>query len=689
MPAFAARAWFVDNAAKGGDGNAIAPFASLADAEKASGAGDVIIVLAGVSPYAGGITLKDQQSLIGQSGDVRAALKRAAIESVTPPPSGTRPVLLVGDSHAISIAGSAYVDGVAISGAGAGAAVRIDEGRGDVSLVRVAIERTDGPAVLMHKHEGAVTFGSGTTIKVRAATTDAIAIRDSRSTVTFAEPLDITTSGARALVVEKTTKLVIASGSTLQSTDAAVLELRDVELDASFASLSASAADAGVTLARTRGRFSVSGGTIRGARRRALDIRGASNVTLRGLVLTGTGNGVADQDCSADLLVHDNVKCSAALILQDAENVVVEDVRVEGSGQVGISGRDVRKAAFRRITINGAGDELSEHAFVFRNLLGEVAFSGCTVTRSASRGLYILNDLGTSTISIDDCRFTESAQPLGQQGVLIAAEDTATMNVRVRRSTFTKLASTALHISADGSSTVDVAVSGNTFERTGGAVNLVSDERATVKFDIAGNRVSGSTVNAINVALSSNASTSTMSGTIVRNVVGANAASACRACSGISIRSGGTGTVSVNIHGNDIGQVGGSGIWAQTLGQSRLDVAIAANTLHDPIGSEASAIRVQAGAVGADRSAVCARIGGSDTLANKISGAWDQRGAIQFVNRTASVLRLSGPASAEDDAVRIWIRRHNGGASLRILRPTPPRADAIMAGYECSVPPVR
>jgi hypothetical protein len=374
------------------------------------------------------------------------------------------------------------------------------------------------------------------------------------------------------------------------------------------------------------------------------------------------------------------VRCAAAVILEDVEQVLMENVRVEGSAQLGIGGSRVRNATFRRVLVRGAGDELNEHGLVFKNLLGAVSFEECTIERSASRAMYVLNDSETSSIVIDGCRISENAPPHGQQGLLLVAEGTADMSVRVRKSTFWGLHAAAIHLLGETKSALRVEIADNEFTRTGGAVNLVADDHSQVTFDIKANRISASATTAINVAQSARSTTTSMRGTIFANTVGGG---------GISVLSGGTGTLAASIHGNQVEGVSAPGVLAHALGRSRLDVAITANALAGPASPTLGAVRVQAGSLPADSATVCAEIGGGGALSNKITGAWDPRGPIQLVNRTASRLIIADGGRAASETVAAAVGQGNGGAATRLIVSSPPRANAISLGGPCSVPAVR
>jgi Right handed beta helix region len=715
VPASAATVWFVDNTQPNGSGSEASPFATLAAAEAASGPGDAIFVRRGNGPYRGGITLKPGQALNADPAArpvIEAAGDRAAVTCAGPAVlrgialrAAGGPALAGGggalqlDDVTIDVAGagdgivlknhagSLTVRGGRITGAGSGAALQIEGESGEVTFEGTPIERTAGPALVVRKRGGAIAFGGGSPVQIKAAASDAILVEDSAAAIRFADLLTITTAGARGIAVKNGGRLSIAAGS-VDSVDAAAVELRGADLDVTLARVSASGAfDNGLALERTTGRFTVAGGTIRDARHRGVELRGAANVTLRNLAVTGSAakNGQAPADCAADLVGGDNLRCNGAVVMHDVENVTLDAVRIDGSGQLGISGHNVRGAAFRGVTIDAAGDELHEHGIVLEDVSGEIVFSGCTIRRPASRAIFIASAKGDAAVTIENCKISDVVHPLGMQAVLVISFGSSRMVLTARGNSFTNIYSSAMYVAAEGKSRIDLVATGNTFEAAGGALNVIADRGGQLTFDISKNSATGSTAIPISVASGSSSVGATMSGAITANKL---SGARCGGCTGISVKAGGTSVVGASVTRNEIERVDGSAIWAHADGRARLDVAVETNLIREPAGSGYAAIRVQAGAQPADTATVCARIGGAGIAANQIAGAWDARGAIQLVNRTRSTLRLPGlpPGGAGPAA---FVRERNGGAAVRLILAAEPRPDAIVPGAQCSIPEIR
>ena len=655
---------------------------SLAAASASSSEGDAIELAAGAEPYRGPLILKRDQTLTGSGNPVIAGGPSGAlvvrgsgvkVEGISIDVDGG------GDGIAvIDVAGTVTIAGGRITGSGQGAAVRISGGEGDVAFRGVAIDRTNGSAVAVRTRRGGAIAFEASPIRVAAGRRDGISIEEAAGSVTFAGELTIATIGARALYVKNGGSVAImAASSSLTSIDAAVAELRSVTLDIVLASVSVSRTpnahlENGLVLQRTPGRFAVSGGSIAGAKLRGIEIAHATNISLKGIALGGNAeiDGSAERCAGAD-----NLRCNAALVLHDVDGLTVEDARIDGSGQYGISGRHVRNATFRRVAISQAGDELDEHAMHFQNLGGTIRFDECSMTRSASRGLFIENATGEADVAIDKATFSHSAAPNGGQAILFEVSGDARNKLTVSGSSFADIWTTSAHISATDRAMLDVTIRDNRFERAGG-VAIVGQKEANVTIDVSSNTIGAATTAPITAQLPTAAS-GKLSGVISGNVIeGAK----CGGCDGIGVEGRGSGRVAVTISKNTVAAVDGAGIRVVVQGSGKVDAAITANTLRDPAAASPpipGAIRVQAGARPDDSGSLCALVEG-----NRISGAWP----IQVVNRTgASQLRLAGYAGKANDAAAVsaFLRSGNNGAAATVMLAQQPKENAVTGGEAC------
>ena len=173
--------WFVNTAAApGGDGRFGTPLDSLAPLQGISDpdeAGDFIFLYAGSGPYAGGMTLENDQQLIGNGVDLvvnaitvvtaagTPAITNASGNGITLASGNTIRGLTVGDTSGTDISGSAVgaltVSDVAITGSGRAFDVS-SSGALDVSLSSVTSTSSSGaPAIRLVGTSGTFTAPAG------------------------------------------------------------------------------------------------------------------------------------------------------------------------------------------------------------------------------------------------------------------------------------------------------------------------------------------------------------------------------------------------------------------------------------------------------------------------------------------------------------------------------------------------
>ena len=629
-----ARVWRVENDA------------ALAAAVSESAPGDTIELVASGTPYRTSVLLKKDQSLLGSGNPVLAAGAQPAI--VVTAPNVTIDGIAVevpgeGDGIALQdVSGGFHARNATIQGSGSGAAVRITGGEGEAAFERVAITRTKGAAVVIRRRKGgAIAFRGGSTITVSGGKADAIAIEDAGGSVTFADAITVATTGARALFAKGVGTLTISGApASFTSTNAAAVEIRGAALEATLTKVSSAGTstgylDTGAIVEHVTGRLLIAGGEIRGTKMRGIEIRHSSNISIRDFVLGANAetNGTASGNCLP--LEGTEVRCNAALVLEHVDGISLRDVRIDGSGQMGVSGSDVRNLTFERVFAAAAGNELNEHAMAFRELAGEARFVECTFQRPASRGLDVLNHTGEANISIEKSVFTAGTPPNAQQPLFVSAGGRAKLALRIADSTFTDSSMFAVHVVAGGESKVEATVRGSRFDRTGGIV-IIGEQNGSVTFDVRANRLTEGTIAPVTVTL---IGTANAAGTIAGNTI---TGASCNACGGINVE-------------------------AQV--QASLRAAIANNTLSQIDGYP---LRVQAGGRPADTATVCV-----DIRDNKIPSP------IQLVNRTsASHLLLAGYKGKGNDVAAISAFLQARTASPANVRMSQTPAENAVAGCE-------
>jgi hypothetical protein len=689
LPACAAT-WYVSGDGRGGDGSRSDPFSSLPAAEKASAAGDTIVLIRAAAPYEQGIVLKEGQTLTADetSSPILRVTKGAAVAVHDAGNIAIRGITIElvegGEGIVLTNArGTVTVQGGSVSGSGTGTAVLIDGGDAAIAFEAFPIAQSSASAVVIRRHHGpSVFFRNGSSVDVTAGTLDAISLTDNAGSYAFSDPVRIATRGARAFVATDSGTVSIAGASTLATDGATGVHIARTSVSIQLQSLTVNGliggkgvpANDGVVLDQVSGTFAVAAGAMHSLARRGISIVKSKGVAISGMqfVNVPTANTATAQICGSPAATGEHLQCAAAIHLQESEDVTLEDLRITDSAQLAINSDTVRNLSLTKVEIRGAGDELNEHGLQLRNVSGELKIHGSRIEGSTSRQMYLLEESGEAAIDIRDSSFGGSKPPEGGQGVLIDARGDARLRIAVNGSSFTGNFSNGVQLAATGNADVHIDVLGSTFQKNAAAVSLSSAGASTLVYRIEGNKVGGSTSTALNVHSSASKAAQ---GQIARNVIGVSGKSGSGAvcgggCNGISVTSIGGGASSAVIAGNTVQQVDGGGIQVRTGGNGTLAVRIAGNIIREPSGADTlHAISVMAGMKRNDSAAVCAEVGGVGDQANTISGAWNAAGGgtsislMKLYERARlSIADYAGDATNADGLSRFVAGRNHGGA---------------------------
>ena len=689
LPAFAAT-WYVSGDGRGGDGSRANPFSSLPEAEKASAAGDTIVLVRAEAPYEQGIALKEGQTLTAdeKSSPVIRMKEGAAVAVRDAGNVSIRGITIelaeAGEGIVLTNAkGTVAVQGGGISGRGNGTAVLIEGGEATISFDAFPISQSSAAAVVIRRHRGpSVFFRNGSPVEVTAGTRDAVSLTDNAGSYAFSDPLNIATRGARALVATDSGTFTIAGPSTLSTSGAAGIQIARTAVSIQLSSVTVEglidgkgvpAAD-GVLLEQVSGTFVVAGGAIRSVARRGISIVKSKGVAIQNVqfVNVPTANAAGAQICGSPAETGEHLQCAAAVHLHGSEDVTLQGLRIAESAQLAVNADTVRNLTLTNVEIRGAGDELNEHGLQLRNISGELKIHGTRVEGSTSRQMHVLAESGEVVIDIRNSAFGGSKPPEGGQGVLVDARGDARLRMTIDGSSFTNNFSNGVQLAAAGNADVHIEVLGSTFQKSAAAVSLSSAGASTLVYRIENNKISGSASTALNVHTASSVATR---GEIARNVIGVSGKSGSGAvcgggCNGISVTSIGGGASSAVIAGNTVQQVDGAGIQVRAGGNGSLAVRIAGNIVREPSGADTlHAISVMAGLRRTDSAAVCAEVGGPGDLANTITGAWNAAGGgasislMKMYDRTRlSIADYAGGATNADGLSRFVAGRNRGGA---------------------------
>ena|GEM_PF-2510019 len=637
------RVWFVDNARTNGDGSQAAPFATISAATTTAAPGDVIYVHRGNGPYRERVVLGERQLLAGHGIDLTADLRERGIAL----PSGlpdlhAAPVIEAGEGDALTLASGSAVAGfrlrtttgralVAANVAGdvavrdaaiettAGIGVAIEGAAGKIDFARSPISATTGAAlVIRNRTGGAVTFHDGSSITVTAGTRDAFLLEANQGELTFADPISISTTGARAIVIRNSSRVGLTSrDNTVATTKASAVDIADTTISIVLRSANVDGAGVnvkrGISLENAPGTFLLAGGAIRNIAARGISIVKSGGVMLQNLVLANNAAEVKATPPCSTLVAEKTLDCAAAIYLAEAADVSVSKTKIDDTGHTAIFGDGVTNLTLDGLTIEDAGDEAGEHGIAIRDLRGRSVLVDSVVKDSSSRQLYISNRGGEGALEIRKTRFDGGPPPAGQQGVLIELAGDAKWSLAVDDSDFAEHFSDGVAVVAGGTSRLETFVHNSRFASTGTAISVVTDGEAQLEYRITSNTIRNATASAI--SLHTRTSSGNASGTIADNTI---AGAKCGSCSGIAVLATRGGRLTTTIRGNNVRGADGYGVNVHARGTAAVSATITGNTIADPASADVlSAIAVQAGALKADTARLCA-----DVSANRISGSW-------------------------------------------------------------------
>jgi trimeric autotransporter adhesin len=426
-------------------------------------------------------------------------------------------------------------------------------------------------------------------------------------------------------------------------------------LNATFHSITQSGGAKAIRVNNAGGTFTVTGdnallapngGTISNTTGRGAEFIGpaAKNlaVTLNKMNFTNTVStavspSVAGGTCDFVASNGSNTTCAAAIHLQALTNVNLNTINVTTTKQMGINGFDVTNVNMNTVVVTGAGDEANEMGLNFQNILGTCAWTSVNVHDNGTTGgqASVMNDAGTLTaLNISGSTFSRLTNGGGNSFAFVG-QKFAAMNLNVQSSTFRNSSATAMMIhmnenSSLGSVGTPAVVNNCTFQGNNNHIDAAW-LNGTMFVDITNNgtatpMIGANTGAAINV-FGGRPGTGSATVNVTGNVVGQTgvASSGCSgACSGIQINASGGTTITASVNNNTIRNVTGWGIYAEAFDHNTAPVAspkmfvnIAGNTIAEPGPFVNEAILVQAGAVAGDAATTCANINN-----NTVGGAW-------------------------------------------------------------------
>jgi hypothetical protein len=522
-----------------------------------------------------------------------------------------------------------------------------DVGSGTVA-VSASINATGQGLLVQNNSGGTITFSSATQTLNTAANAAVTLSSNTGATVNFTGgALAITTtSGAGLNVTGGGTVNVTGVTNTVTSTTGTPVSISSTTIGSSgveFLSVSANGAANGIFLSGTGnsgGQFHVKGGSTAGSGGNILNTSGGDGAT--------GGNGV---------------------YLANANNVNLNWINLSGHANHAVRGTSVSNVTLTRLRItgtNGTNAGFDEGSVSFTNLTGSASITSSYIEGGFEDNVRVANTTGTLnrlTMTSDTIGFNGTS---GNDGVLLDASSTATLNATVQNSRFLGSRSNNVHYVLNNDAAGDFVFSNNVLTNTHPnklgsdfGINVGSTSNGAMTYAISGNSVRDAGGSGIEVSHLAGGSGS-MTGSITGNTVGVAGVSNSGSVAGSTIvaaivGAGTTATHTTTITGNTLRQYTNYGIRLinRGTGNGYLNAVVKTNNIAEPSPNAAafaaySGIRAELGAssVGPDDGRTCLDISGNTLNQTGSSTQADLRVFARFGTRTSLLGLGQGGASS-------------------------------------------
>jgi Bacterial Ig domain len=182
-----ARVWYVDNTAvPGGDGSSAAPLNTLAAVSGHAVSGDDIFVFDGSGPYAGGVVLGANQTLVGQSVGLTVGS-----DTVVPAAGGANPVIASSSGADVTLGENDTVTGMTVTNTGG---IGISASNLNTFTVGPTVNVTSTGGVGISA-TSVNTFTVGSTVAIANTGGDGLDVSGGGGTASVAAPITVHASG--------------------------------------------------------------------------------------------------------------------------------------------------------------------------------------------------------------------------------------------------------------------------------------------------------------------------------------------------------------------------------------------------------------------------------------------------------------------------------------------------------------
>ncbi|NBB23039.1 DUF11 domain-containing protein, partial [Runella sp. CRIBMP] len=335
--------------------------------------------------------------------------------------------------------------------------------------------------------------------------------------------VNINNTGGTALQGNNFTSALVREVS-ITNTGGVGVNFNNGALDVIIQSITASNSANAISIFTTTGSFEVtgtgttdaSGGTLTNISGRGIEIRNATNITLRNMSLP-SANSVSDAGFDTQCDEDDVAACFAAIYMNIVNTVAFHNIDIGATKEHGIVGLNVSNLTMDNCTAVNNGDASSEdeNALKFRNLSGTCSITNSTFQTSAVRTFHLINNTGSLNLTVNNCTFND---PTGADCFEARTQSSATATINLTNSLFQRAGTKGIQVIAEGSSTMNININNCKVQRFGtpmAGIEVGSVGTATINYNI----VNCTDIEASNevAVLSSTFNTSTLNGRLNNN----------------------------------------------------------------------------------------------------------------------------------------------------------------------------
>jgi hypothetical protein len=528
IPIGANRIWFADTAAgAGGDGRLGTPFNTLAAvASAADAAGDRIFLHSGSGDYTGGITLLDNQRLLGQAGSLTLATMADVTpptDSVLPATGGTAPVIVNGSGNGVTLAAGNRIQGFAvgntsgsgISGTGFGTLTVADvsiSGTGQaLNLTTGSIagagfssvsSSSGGHNVLLTGIGGTLNLGTGS---LSGASTSGFEVNGGTATINYGGSITTTGTARPVRVLNRTAGTVTLSGA-ISGTNGILLTDNTGSTIAFGGALNLTTGTNTAFEATGGGTITTSGAgsTLQTTNATALRVVnttiGAANLSFQrigsnggsatgivlnntgsngGLIVTGSGTAGSGGTIANKTGADDQTEQGVGIYLNQTANVSLSRMQLNDFSNYAILGQNVAGFELTHSVINGANgtnigsetDDLNtavdQGSVRFLGLTSEALVANSTISGGRKDNFWVQNSSGTlDRIVFDNVTMGLHSTGDGNNSLRLIARGTSVFNATVQNSSFLGARGDQLDFRAESSGDAELVFTGNTMINT-------------------------------------------------------------------------------------------------------------------------------------------------------------------------------------------------------------------------------